>query len=229
MSDDVLLEDVPVKLTEYRTRVALQPTGIVWHRTIGRWAGDYAELTKMYSKSVHFLIGHDEDQWVQFVPCNEIANHAAGANRRKIGIELSGYNGEPLTEWQLRAAGRIYAQLKTIYGWPDEFYDGPRVYVDQEDTVVHLNHRNVAYPPNPSLQHNDYITEEEFSKISGGDMGLSLAEFSAIKNVVRDVLNEGTGFGTTSWAETSREVLAAIQALINEVRELRADLQGKKS
>ena len=84
----------------------LTPTAIVWHRTYGKWPGDYA-VGKNGRDGVgigfHFLIGKASMRWNQFYDTMIEAAHALGANNWAIGIELEGTNDEPLTDWQVAA------------------------------------------------------------------------------------------------------------------------------
>lgn len=91
-------------------RSALKPTAVVVHRTYGRWSGDYniGKNGRREGKTIapigfHFLVGKDEGQWVQFYDTEVVCNHAAGANSWAVGIEISGRNEDPLTDWQVRA------------------------------------------------------------------------------------------------------------------------------
>ena len=143
----------------------LDPTCVVLHRTIGHWAGDYAVLIRDRVPSVHFLIGQGDGQKVQMVDTSIEANHCAGANSKAVGIEFSGQNGEPLTAWQLQAGSDLLRWLGTVHGIPLTYYDGARIYVDHAGFSGFLNHRNVAYPPNTSLQHDDYIPQSEFDRM----------------------------------------------------------------
>lgn len=131
---------------------ALAPVGCVEHRTIGSWAGDYSVLSRGRVPSVHFLIGQAFGQWVQFLPINTTAAHAAGANTWAVGIEFSGQNGEPLTEWQL-AAGRVVHQFLIANGIRPVFYMGGLHTASYWQGF--LNHAQVA--TSPQYQHYDFI------------------------------------------------------------------------
>lgn len=142
----------------------LSPAGCVMHRTIGRWAGDYSVLSRARVPSVHFLVGQDEGQWVQFWDTNWTAAHAAGANEYAVGIEFSGQNGERLTDWQLRAGAAIVQWLNRVHGIPFDFK------ADGSGRVTFwrgfLNHSNVA--TSAQYTHYDFIYEDEFWSMVGG-------------------------------------------------------------
>ena len=144
---------------------------VTLHRTIGRWPGDYTvgKTRDHNSGTFQYLIGQAAGQWVQFYPCNTFSSHAAGANNAGPGIELSGQNGEALTDWQVDALGQLLRWLRDEWGVEPTFTDGdPRVWVDERGPRGFVTHRHVAYPPNPSLHHFDYITAEEFQRALGG-------------------------------------------------------------
>jgi hypothetical protein len=138
----------------------------VEHRTIGRWAGDYSVLSRGRVPSVHFLVGQDRGQWVQFWDTNWTAAHAAGANEYAVGIEFSGQNGEPLTDWQIEAGSVIHQWLIAAHGIRREFLDngGPRVGYFEG----FLNHSNVA--TTPQYTHYDYIERSEWDRMVSGSV-----------------------------------------------------------
>ena len=41
---------------------------------------------------------------------------------------------------------------------------------------------------------------------------------------MKEALNDGTAFGTTSWAQTSKATLATVQGIVNKLNEVKADL-----
>lgn len=171
----VILPSVPWEPSPYMTGYWFHPTGVVEHRTIGRYFGDKSVLSRGLVPSVQFLIGQDEGQWCQLQYADMVCYGAAGANQKKVHIELSGQNGEPLTPWQIRCLGIIHKELADAFGWPfpapDGLYDGERLWVDRDDRVLHLNHRNVDYPPNRSYNHYDYIEQAEYQAAVGGSNG----------------------------------------------------------
>jgi len=142
----------------------LTPAACVEHRTIGHWAGDYSVLSRSRVPSVHFLVGQDRGQWVQFWDTNWSAAHAAGANEYAVGIEFSGQNGEALTDWQIEAGGEIHRWLMTAHGIPAVFLDDGAGRVGFFRGF--LNHSNVA--TTPQYTHYDYITRAEWDRMVGG-------------------------------------------------------------
>ena len=67
--------------------------------------------------SAHYGIGKDGTIF-QWVDCDDMAWHAAGANDHSIGVENEGYAGHPLTAAQVDANARIFA-------WAVRNYDVP--------------------------------------------------------------------------------------------------------
>lgn len=144
---------------------------VTLHRTIGRWGGDYSvgKNRDHNSGTFQWLIGQDEGQWVQFYPANSFCSHAAGSNEAGPGIEITGQNGEPLTDWQITALGQILRWLRDEWHVIQTYTDGdPRVYVDTQGPLGFVSHRHVGYPPNPRYHHYDYITDDEFARALGG-------------------------------------------------------------
>ncbi len=141
------------------------------HRTIGSWPGDYSVgKNRLHSSpgTFNFLVGANDDQWVQFYRADNRCSHAAGANYAGPGIEISGQNGAPLTPWQVARVGDICRWLSGAYGVPDAFRDGdPRFWVDQSGHRGYVTHRAVDYPPNISYRHYDYITYDEYLRGRG--------------------------------------------------------------
>jgi hypothetical protein len=140
---------------------------VTLHRTIGRWAGDYSvgKNRDHNNGTFQFLIGQEPGQWVQFYRADRFCSHAAGSNEVGPGIELSGQNGEPLTDWQIEALGKILRWLRDEWGIAATFTEGdPRTYYDRTGPSGFVCHNSVAYPPAPSYHHHDYITADEFTR-----------------------------------------------------------------
>ena len=176
----------------------LNPIACVEHRTIGRWAGDYSVLSRGRVPSVHFLVGQDRGQWVQFWDTNWTAAHAAGANEWAVGIEFSGQNGENLTAWQIEAGGQIHHWLMAAHGIAKQFLDngGGRV------SSYHgfLNHSNVA--TSRSYMHYDYIRRDEWDRMVGGVASAPEAPRRKSEGMV--CIDQNTGIGwqwNTGWAK----------------------------
>ena len=138
----------------------LDPVAVVLHRTYGFWIGDMLTLLKGRVPSVHFLIGKTEGQWCQMVPVNVVANHAARANGWAVGIELTGRNEEPLTDWQVARVAEIAEWLHEKHGIPLAFYyEGGRV----SEFAGWLSHANVHTAP--KYRHSDMVTLSDWNRI----------------------------------------------------------------
>jgi hypothetical protein len=143
------------------------------HRTIGLWNGDYSVgKNRTHAQGTfQFLIGQQPGQWVQFYAVNNFCSHGYGANRAGPGIELSGQNGEALTDWQIDALGQILRWLRDEWGIAPTFTDGdPRVQYDTVGPSGFVTHRNI-YSDIPKYTHYDYITEAEFVAALGATPG----------------------------------------------------------
>lgn len=142
---------------------------VTLHRTVGSWPGDYSVGKNRHHSSpgtFNFLIGADRDQAVMFYPPEVRCSHAAGANRAGPGIEFSGQNGAPLTDWQIEAGGELIRSLARDYGVPLVLYSGPRIAVDGSDYRGFVNHASVE--TEPRYRHVDYVTDDEFTRMAGG-------------------------------------------------------------
>lgn len=107
----------------------ISPICGVLHRTYGGWAGDYS-VGKYTPNGVgfHFLIGKSEGQWVQFCDTTSKCWHAGGwPNGLGVGLEFTGRNGEPLTDWQVRAGAWVIAAVSNAHSIPYRYYHGPRI------------------------------------------------------------------------------------------------------
>lgn len=105
----------------------LSPICGVLHRTYGGWGGDYS-VGKNNPKGTgfHFLIGKHEGQVVQFADTTLCCWHAPGANHSAVGIEFTGTNAEPLTDWQVRLGAWIISAVSDAHGIDKHtFYNGP--------------------------------------------------------------------------------------------------------
>ncbi len=137
------------------------------HRTIGRWPGDLSVGTgRVHSSPGTFplLIGQAENEWAAIYWTETRCSHAAGGNYAGPGIELSGGNGEWLTDWQLRALAWCAAVIHAEFGVPLNYYDGEfgRIWLDQHPYRGFISHRAITYPPNTSFNHYDFIFRHEW-------------------------------------------------------------------
>lgn len=100
-------------------RGAQHPVSVVCHRTDGGWDGDKAVgLGARGGIGFHLLVGREQGQWCQFYDTATRCNHAAGGNTDSIGIEVTGTDDDPMTEWQVQALGHIVAALRDGDGIP---------------------------------------------------------------------------------------------------------------
>lgn len=138
----------------------LDASAVVLHRTYGYWVGDMQTLLKGRVPSVHFLVGKNGPNWCQMVPVNVMANHAAGANGWSVGIELSGRNEEPLTEWQVTCVAIIAQWLNRSLGIPFAFYDGKERIRNFDGWLSHANVQT-----EPKYRHSDMVTRADWNRI----------------------------------------------------------------
>lgn len=142
---------------------SFRPSALVLHRTIGRWPGDYAVLSAGRVPSVHWLVGEEWGQRVQFYPTSRTAAHAAGANGYALGIELSGQNGSALTVWQQACLGEVLAYCRDEWGIAVVHHAPNAIrYVRWDGT---LDHANVA--TTPRYTHYDYVNDDDFQAALG--------------------------------------------------------------
>ncbi|NBW13042.1 MAG: N-acetylmuramoyl-L-alanine amidase [Caulobacteraceae bacterium] len=148
-------------------RGPINPHAIVLHRTYGAWAGDYSVgkfgrgPNDPDKSGFHFLIGKEPGQVVQFYDTGSRANHCAGANFWAIGIEFTGTNDEPLTDWQVQQGDLIVHAINRVHGIPLDFYDGPDRVSDWHGV---LSHRWVA--TEPQYQHHDLVTRSDYERMT---------------------------------------------------------------
>lgn len=134
-----------------------EPNAVIAHRTWGSWNGDYAVGKGARSGiGFHFLVGKSEGQWVQFYESNVRCNHAAGGNVGTIGIEVTGTDDDPMTDWQVRALGHICRWISDTHGIPLVKYQGGRT------STFHgwRDHADVA-----GSDHTDYWSDEDWQRI----------------------------------------------------------------
>lgn len=158
------LDGMPHQPLPY-TGVWLDPVACVMHRTIGKYGGDKAVLSRGRVPSVHFLVGQRLDEWVQFYDTNSNQPHAAGANSWAVGIEFSGQNSdvEELTDWQIECGRHIVTELARIHQIPRVFLEaGPRV----SGFRGFLNHANID--TTPQYTHYDFITKHAWDRMVDG-------------------------------------------------------------
>lgn len=187
------------------------PTEVICHRTYGSWPGDYGVgKGSRGGISFHFLVGTDEGQWVQFVDTNEVAYHARGDNTGTIGIEVSGTDGDVMTDWQVRALGHICRWISDTHGIPLVHYQGGRT----STFNGWRDHNQVA-----GSDHTDYWSETDWARIvaaAGGqeddmtpDQSAKLdAVFNAIGRL--DAEGDGTTVSWSAWMQHLENIEAAV-------------------
>lgn len=144
---------------------ALAPVAITLHRTHGHWPGDYAAgKTGLFQ----FLIGQEDGQRVQFMSTTSVAWHANGANLKSFGVELTGTNEDPLTDWQVANLGEILRYAHDEHGIPLDYVDP----ITQPPASIHVNngqffgvisHISVR-PDDDEPQHEDFVTVADFDR-----------------------------------------------------------------
>lgn len=168
MTDWLWLPNVPHDPAGYPTGIEFTPTGLLEHTTEGGWPGSYGVLTRGLVPSVQLLLGDEPGQFVQLYPINMVCYHAAGANMRKIGLEVVGYTGTPRNDWQIEGIAIIMADIELLTGLDlSSLYDvndGPRLWIDQDDPVGSLPHARVDYPPDRSYNHYDRWEDGEHAR-----------------------------------------------------------------
>lgn len=166
----------------------MTPLAIVLHRTYpprkkveyDSYPGDYGSIKA--KELCQFLIGKEEGEYVQFMSTDRVAYHCDGANWKAFGVELSGYNEEPLTEWQI-------ARLHDVLQYGHDHYAIPLTYADPATTehasiwVNGGNFRGVISHDSvrtdeaikqadgtwKSDQHSDAVTLADFQRAVEGD------------------------------------------------------------
>jgi len=136
---------------------AQQVNGVICHRTYGAWAGDLAVGDGARAPvGFHFLVGRQEGQWAQFCESQMHCNHAAGGNSGTIGIEVTGTNDDPMTDWQIRALSHICQWICAEHDIPLVHAAGGR----QGPFHGFKDHAQVA-----GSTHDDLWTSEDWKRI----------------------------------------------------------------
>lgn len=148
----------------------LNPVACVLHRTYGFWPGDYSVIKN--NGLAHFLIGRDGGQWVQFTDTNQVTYHCNGANFRAVGIELTGTNDDPLTDWQEARLGEVLRFLNVAHGIPLNYVDPAvtpeaSIWVNGGGFSGVISHDSVR-TDDGSSQHSDQITLSDYIRAIQG-------------------------------------------------------------
>lgn len=113
--------------TVTKTHGGIDPIAAICHRTYGSVAGDLAVMQGARDGiGFHLLVGPSTGQWWQGADTNRKCWHAAGANDWSVGIEVTGSNDDPFTDWQVWACGQIVAWLHDVHDIPLVYYDSGR-------------------------------------------------------------------------------------------------------
>lgn len=153
-----------------RTYGFLSPVAVVLHRTYGQWGGDYSVIKN--GGLAHFLIGKFDGQWVQFADTNEVQYHCNGANFKAIGIELTGTNDDPLTDWQTTKLGDVLRFLRSAHGIPLTYVDpavtpAASIWVNGGGFSGVISHESVR-TDDGSAQHSDEVATVDYSRALSG-------------------------------------------------------------
>jgi hypothetical protein len=145
---------------------ALNPVAVVLHRTYGQWPGDYNVIKN--NSLCHFLIGQQDGQWVQFVDTNAVTYHCNGANFRAVGIELTGTNDDPLTDWQVTKLGDVLRYLNSAHGIPLGYVDAAvtppaSIWVNSGGFSGIISHDSVQ-TDDGSAQHTDAVSLTDYQR-----------------------------------------------------------------
>lgn len=104
----------------HSTRDGVQVTHLVWHATIGRYAGAIAELCDLGSDaSAHCVVREDGGETTQLVRLAEKAWHAFPYwNLRSVGVEHASLVRGFASHDQLVQSARLFGWLCKHYGIP---------------------------------------------------------------------------------------------------------------
>jgi len=170
-----------VPRTTTPTHGTIRIGGVVCHRTYGSWGGDLGVMRGSRGGiGFHLLVGKDEGQWFQGAALDRECWHAKGANSNTIGIEATGTNGDPMTDWQVRALARICSEINRMVGIPLAYRQAGR---------VSSFHGFRAHAAVAGSDHGDFWTSTDWNRIVGaigrGDLAapgaatLSALDFTA--------------------------------------------------
>lgn len=184
-------------------------------------------------RSCH-AIADDDELLDHLVPYDRAAWTLRGGNVRSDNLEMCALASWSRAEWlahpgMLRNAARWVAARCRARGNPPEYIgaagvrDRRRGYIDHNDYTQATGDGthwdvgpnfpwDVFEPMVRAAYDGDPLTSPE-----DDTMALIFADRDDFKRAVREVLNEGTGAGQTSWAATSRATLQTVQSVVNLV------------
>lgn len=159
------MPDIPHDQAE--PKGTLNPRAIVLHRTYGQWAGDYAVIKR--DSLCQFLIGKLDGQWVQFMDTTSVAYHCNGANFMAVGVELTGINDDPLSDWQISQLNEVLTYLHDLHHIPLSYLNPimtkpASIWVNgggYQGVIAHLNVKT----DNNTAQHTDYVSALDYSRV----------------------------------------------------------------
>jgi hypothetical protein len=151
----------------------LTPIAVVLHRTYGQWPGDYSVIKR--GKLCQILIGKEPGQWVQFASTDQVHYHCNGANFRAFGVELTGVNEDPLTDWQVQRLHDVLVYASSAHGIPLDYLDPASVplasvWVNGGGFRGVLSHVSVR-TDDGSSQHTDAISSADYARAFGTTTG----------------------------------------------------------
>lgn len=143
----------------------LAPIAVVLHRTYGQWGGDYSVIRR--GKLCQVLIGKEQGQWVQFASTEQVHYHCNGANFQAFGIELTGVNEDPLTQWQEARLHDVLTYAHDAHGIPLDYLDPnsvapASVWVNGGGFRGVISHDSVR-TDDGSSQHTDLVTVADYT------------------------------------------------------------------
>jgi len=150
----------------------------VLHYTVGRDSTNIGRDGKF-----SFLIRRNGEV-VQFAPVDALTWHAGEWNTEGPGIEHEFY--EPvdgpspaniLTPAQETASGALCRWLRDDWGISGQFYDGPRISKGYRGFITHRSLQQTQ-------RHSDYITAEQWSRMTAGTLAGPPVDWAAIVRLV---------------------------------------------
>lgn len=135
-------------------------TGCALHRTYGSWPGDYSVIKN--NGLCHVLIGQEYGQWVQFIGLDRVQWHC-GSNWWGPGIEFTGVNEEPLTDWQVAAGRHVILSMAYILGIALNYSDGTDGWAPTPIYGFHAH--NGIIPDGGGSQHTNLVTMSDWARM----------------------------------------------------------------
>jgi hypothetical protein len=163
----------------------------------------------------------------QYVDTSRVAWHAMQLNDRYIGVETEGCgappHAEPLTEAQIDAFGRLYAEGHRMHGWP-------YVLIDHEGQRGFGYHRMAVQTACPCDVRKNARSEilaraqglpPGSTPPSGGDDDMQEADFDRIEQIVDYIVVKHLGAGAVTNPGAALNAGVAVRTDANRQRDLR--------